>query len=288
MILLIDLKIVGEHERNISIEKHNKLKIINSKTYLNFYKYFYLKKDILIQNKELSKKDYIIIDITSFVGIIRQMEFSKGSIFYEYVTDIYENFSLEDKEKFYREFLNQVDMLREKINIDFEIIAEDNIDKVIMQNLDIEINFDILLEKFIEVLNKVMIENVNKTYIIFYDSKIIDIKLDGNNYYLFDVNQFLDISSYNLLISNEVIEFSLDSLIDYVESIWPVDYTDGEIKSLLIHYFKYLIYLDYFDTVSVEIYLIGIILNKIYGLSQKINYTKEINNNIIKSFIDTF
>ena len=54
------------------------------------------------------------------------------------------------------------------------------------------------------------------------------------------------------------------------------------------HYFKYLIYLNEFDTVSIELYILGIILNKTYGLNQKIVYTKPINDNIIKSFIDTF
>lgn len=34
---IIDLKISGEYEKNISIEKDNKLKIINYKTYLDFY-----------------------------------------------------------------------------------------------------------------------------------------------------------------------------------------------------------------------------------------------------------
>ena len=83
MIQIIDLKISGEYEKYISIEKDNKLKIINYKIYLDFYKYFYLKQGLFIQNKEVNKKDFIVIDVTSIIGIIKQMEFSKGSIFYE-------------------------------------------------------------------------------------------------------------------------------------------------------------------------------------------------------------
>ena len=64
MILIVELKFLGEYEQNISIEKENKIKIIDYKMFINFYKYFYLKQDLFIQNKEITKKDYIIIDIT--------------------------------------------------------------------------------------------------------------------------------------------------------------------------------------------------------------------------------
>ena len=73
MIQIIDLKISGEYEQNISIEKDNKLKIINYKTYLDFYKYFYLKQNLFVQNKEVNKKDFIVIDVTNVNGIIKQM-----------------------------------------------------------------------------------------------------------------------------------------------------------------------------------------------------------------------
>lgn len=288
VIQIIDLKISGEYEKNISIEKDNKLKIINYKTYLDFYKHFYLKQDLFIQNKEVNKKDFIVIDVTSIIGIIKQMEFSKGSIFYEFVINTYNDTSLDKKEPFYQEFLKQIDILKENLNVDFEFIEEDNIDKVIMQNIDININFNILFETFLTILNKVVNENITKTYIIFYDSKILDIKLDSDNYYLFDLNQYLDIDKYNLLISSDVQEFNINFLVNYIESIWPKGYEENEIRVLLKHYFKYLIYLNEFDTVSIELYILGIILNKTCGLNQKIVYTKPIDDNIIKSFIDTF
>lgn len=288
MIQIIDLKISGEYEQNISIEKDNKLKIINYKTYLDFYKYFYLKQNLFVQNKEVNKKDFIVIDVTNVNGIIKQMEFNKGNIFYEYVINTYNNISLDKKEPFYLEFLKQIDVLKENLDVNFEFVEEDNIDKVIMQNMDININFDNLFQTFLTTLNKVVNENITKTYIIFYDSKILDIKLDSDNYYLFDLNQYLDIDKYNLLISSDVQEFNVNSLVNYIESIWPKGYEEDEIRILLKHYFKYLIYLNEFDTVSIELYILGIILNKTYGLKQKINYTKPINDNIIKSFIDTF
>lgn len=279
---------MGEYEKCLSIEKNNKLKIINNKTYLNFYKYFYLKRDVIVQNKEINKKDFVVIDLTSTNGIIKQMEFNKGSIFYDYVTYKYNNISLEEKDKFYQEFLKQIDLLKESIKINYEIVEEDNIDKVIIQNIDININFDNLFETTLKVLNEIVKENVTKIYIIFYNSRLLNVKLDSDNYYLFDVNQYLDINEYNLLFCDDIYNLNFSSLINYVENIWPKNYEDNEIKLYLNHYFKYLIYLNEFDTLSIEIYLIGLILNKLYGLNQKINCKKPILDNVIKSFVDKF
>lgn len=279
---------MGEYEKCLSIEKNNKLKIINNKTYLNFYKYFYLKQDVIVQNKEINKKDFVVIDLTSNIGIIKQMEFNKGSIFYDYVTYKYNNISLEEKDKFYQEFLKQIDLLKESLKINYEIVEEDNIDKVIIQNIDININFDNLFETTLKVLNEIVKENVTKIYIIFYNSRLLNVKLDSDNYYLFDVNQYLDINEYNLLFCDDIYNLNFSSLINYVENIWPKNYEDNEIKLYLNHYFKYLIYLNEFDTLSIEIYLIGLILNKLYGLNQKINCKKPILDNVIKSFVDKF
>ena len=288
MILIVELKFLGEYEQNISIEKENKIKIIDYKMFINFYKYFYLKQDLFIQNKEITKKDCIIIDITSVSSIFQQMEFSKGTILYDYISLKYSEIPLDDKQKFYNEYLNQIDILKEKLNINSKIIPEDSIDKVVLQNIDISLDFDNLLETFNDILNKVMKENINKIYIIFYDSKLIEIKPESDNYYLFDVNQFLDIKEYNLLIGQNINELDVNYLINYIENIWPMNYEENEICFLLEHYFKYLIYLKDISIFNEKLYLIGFILNKTYKLNQRINCTNSDINNIIKSFIDTF
>ncbi len=285
---MVELKFTGEYEQSFSIEKDNKIKIIDYETYLNFYKYFYLKQNLFIQNKEITKKDCIVIDISSVFNILKQMEFNKGTLLYEYISLIYNEVHLEDKQPFYYEYLNQIEILKDKLNSDFEIIPEENLDKVVLQNIDININLDSLLSNFNCILNKILLENINKTYIIFHDSKLIEIKPESDNYYLFDVNQFLDIKEYNLLVTKNVNEFNLNSLVNYIESIWPINYEENEICFLLEHYFKYLIYLKDISIFNEKLYLIGIILNKIYNLQQKLYCTNLNINNIIKSFIDTF
>ena len=287
MIAIVELKISGEYEQSISIEKNNKIKIIDYKTFLNFYKYFYLKKDLFIQNKEITKKDCIIIDVTSINALIKQMEYSKGTLMYDYISLVYGEMPLDEKQTFYSEYLKQVEILKEKLEINSEIITEDNIDKVILQNIEVDINFDNIFNTFNKILNKVMKDNINKNYIIFYNSKILNIELENDNYYLFDINQFLDIKDYNLLITEDINEFDESSLISYIENLWPLAYEENEISFLVEHYFKYLIYLDNVNIANDKLYLVGLIIKKNYKLDQKITCTNPNLSNIIKSFIDT-
>ncbi len=287
MIAIVELKISGEYEQSISIEKNNKIKIIDYKTFLNFYKYFYLKKDLFIQNKEVTKKDCIIIDVTSINALIKQMEYSKGTLMYDYISLVYGEMPLDEKQTFYSEYLKQVEILKEKLEINSEIITEDNIDKVILQNIEVDINFDNIFNTFNKILNKVMKDNINKNYIIFYNSKILNIELENDNYYLFDINQFLDIKDYNLLITEDINEFDESSLISYIENLWPLAYEENEISFLVEHYFKYLIYLDNVNIANDKLYLVGLIIKKNYKLDQKITCTNPNLSNIIKSFIDT-
>ena len=287
VIAIVELKISGEYEQSISIEKNNKIKIIDYKTFLNFYKYFYLKKDLFIQNKEVTKKDCIIIDVTSINALIKQMEYSKGTLMNDYISLVYGEMSLDEKQTFYSEYLKQVEILKEKLEINSEIITEDNIDKVILQNIEVDINFDNIFNTFNKILNKVMKDNINKNYIIFYNSKILNIELENDNYYLFDINQFLDIKDYNLLITEDINEFDESSLISYIENLWPLAYEENEISFLVEHYFKYLIYLDNVNIANDKLYLVGLIIKKNYKLDQKITCTNPNLSNIIKSFIDT-
>ena len=102
-----------------------------------------------------------------------------------------------------------------------------------------------------------------------------------------DINQFLDIKEYNLLITEDINEFDESSLISYIENLWPLAYEENEISFLVEHYFKYLIYLDNVNIANDKLYLVGLIIKKNYKLNQKITCTNPNLSNIIKSFIDT-
>lgn len=283
---MINLKLAGQYEENIQIEKENKVLVVNYNKYIEFYKYFYERTNIFLENKEITKKDCIFIDVTSVGAIIKELEFKKNTLLYDYIQIKYNEMDITEKDKFYDAFLNQIEALKHSINIEFKIIPEDTIDKVVMQNIDVGIRYEILIEEFSKILQFVLKYNFNKTFVIFYDSRLLSIDKDLINCYSFDFNPYLGAHEYNILITNEVRELNYGTLINYLKDLWPIDYYDEEIENLVDDYFKYGIHLSKFITRKEKLYLLSIILNKKYNLNQEILCDKTIFDSIIKSFID--
>lgn len=283
---MINLKLAGQYEENIQIEKNNKVLVINYNKYIEFYKYFYERANVFLENKEITKKDCIFIDVTSVGAIIKELEFKKNSLLYDYMQIKYNEMDIIEKDKFYDAFLKQIDFLKNNINLEFDIIPEDTIDKVVMQNIDVGINYTNLIDEFKKILHFVLSYNFNKTFIVFYNSRFLEIDKELTNCYTFDFNSYLDAKEYNILITEEINELNYDFLIDYLKNIWPIEYYDDEIENLVNDYFRYGILSAKFVTRREKLYLLSVILNKKYNLNQEILCDKTIFDSIIKSFID--
>lgn len=283
---MINLKLAGQKEENIDIEKYNKIKIINYNKYIEFYKYFYERSNLFIENKEITKKDCVFIDITSIGAILKELEFKKNSLLYDYILIKYNEIKIENKDIFYNSFLDQIELLKDNVDLDVEIMPEEELTKVIIQNIDIKINFQKLLSEFEKILQVVINYNIIKTYIIFYNSSFMELNRNYDNCFNFDCNPFLNVSDYNILVANEIISFNYKTLIKYLKDIWPIEYYNQEIEYLVNDYFCYNIHKKIFRTKREKIYLLSNILNKEYKLNQKIICDKVVFDSIIKSFID--
>lgn len=198
----------------------------------------------------------------------------------------YNNIDFNIKDKFYESFIEQIESLKNNIDIDFEIIAEDVIDKVILQNIDVNLNYDKLISEFVKILNKVIETNINKTYIIFYNSQIFSLNIKFDNCYIFDFNPFLEVNEYNILITNDYYNLNYKYLIDYLKQVWPIEYDDDEIEKYLIEYFKIGIQNKVYKTNKEKLYLTATIINKVYNIGQEITCDRLVFDSIIKSFID--
>lgn len=283
---MINLKITGKLEENIQIKKDNKIKVINYDKYIDFYTHFYKRNNIYIENKEITKKDCVFIDASSIYSIILEMKFKKGTLLYEYVSSVYNNIDIGIKDEFYQSFIKQVEILNDLVDNDISIIPEDSIENVVLQNAYVEMENDTLIEEFTKIYNFIISNNINITYIIFYNSQIINIAKTYDNCYTFDINNYLDIKDYNLIIVDEIREFNYKMLVEYLKNIWPVNYIEEEEENLIAEYFNYVIYLKEFVTQKEKQFLMTKILNKEYKIKQEVECNKLIFDSIIKSYID--
>lgn len=283
---MTNLKLAGKVEENITIEKNNKVLITNYDKYIEFYKYFYEMSNIFIENKEILKKDCVFIDITTIAGIIKELEFKKNTLLYDFILIKYNEIDINKKDEFYSAFLKQIEYLKSNMNLEFELIPEEIIDKVIIQNINTKINYSRLIKDFENILHFVVSYNINKTYIIIYNSSFFQMSRNLDNCYTFDVNSYLNIKDYNILISDEIRNINYELLIEYLKEIWPVDYFKQEIENLLEEYFSYGIHKKIFKTKKEKMYLLSSIINKEYKFHQEITCDKVVFDSIIKSFID--
>lgn len=283
---MINLKLAGKVEENITIEKNNKVLITNYDKYIEFYKYFYEMSNIFIENKEILKKDCVFIDITTIAGIIKELEFKKNTLLYDFILIKYNEIAINKKDEFYSAFLKQIEYLKSNMNLEFELIPEEIIDKVIIQNINTKINYARLIKDFENILHFVVSYNINKTYIIIYNSSFFQMSRNLDNCYTFDVNSYLNVKDYNILISDEIRNINYELLIEYLKEIWPVDYFEQEIETLLEEYFSYGIHKKIFKNKKEKMYLLSSIINKEYKFHQEITCDKVVFDSIIKSFID--
>lgn len=245
---MTNLKLAGKVEENITIEKNNKVLITNYDKYIEFYKYFYEMSNIFIENKEILKKDCVFIDITTIAGIIKELEFKKNTLLYDFILIKYNEIAINKKDEFYSAFLKQIEYLKSNMNLEFELIPEEIIDKVIIQNINTKINYARLIKDFENILHFVVSYNINKTYIIIYNSSFFQMSRNLDNCYTFDVNSYLNVKDYNILISDEIRNINYELLIEYLKEIWPVDYFEQEIENLLEEYFSYGIHKKFLKT----------------------------------------
>ncbi len=283
---MTNLKLAGKVEENITIEKNNKVLITNYDKYIEFYKYFYEMSNIFIENKEILKKDCVFIDITTIAGIIKELEFKKNTLLYDFILIKYNEIDINKKDEFYSAFLKQIEYLKSNMNLEFELIPEEIIDKVIIQNINTKINYARLIKDFENILHFVVSYNINKTYIIIYNSSFFQMSRNLDNCYTFDVNSYLNVKDYNILISDEIRNINYELLIEYLKEIWPVDYFEQEIENLLEEYFSYGIHKKIFKNKKEKMYLLSSIINKEYKFHQEITCDKVVFDSIIKSFID--
>lgn len=147
------------------------------------------------------------------------------------------------------------------------------------------------IHSLLQIINKLLLKILSssdnsKNYIIFYNSSVLNI--DFSNYeccYSFDVNKNLNISKYNLLSTNQVLEFHLDVVQHQAKLLWPTHYTIEMIFFYLERYFKYYLGFDKVELTEQNEIIMASIIKKLFGFNQMIIYDSSFIEHNIKSFL---
>ena len=238
----------SEEELQLDISKKNSILILNKLTFLKFYNNFYQvfenkNKDIeiFLENKLLDSKNAFLLTLTDQTEILENMNFKKGTLFYEYiVTQINSNETLDNDIIFY-DLINILKNIQRslKMNIDYDL--NEDLEKLILSQVEfnLKVNFENINEIINLLLENYLEKNISKTGIIFYDSSLISININSyESCYFFDINSKRRIKEYNGIVDKEVKEFDLDFIISKLESIWPVNFNKDEVAFYIELYWK--------------------------------------------------
>ena len=118
----------SEEELQLDISKKNSILILNKLTFLKFYNNFYQvfenkNKDIeiFLENKLHDSKNAFLLTLIDQTEILENLNFKKGSLFYEYIMNqIYSNENLDNDIIFYdlENILKNIQKTS-KINVDY-------------------------------------------------------------------------------------------------------------------------------------------------------------------------
>lgn len=287
--------ISSQEEKTLSIVKDNKIFIQNKLEYFRFFNSFYqvlkLKRKevrIVLDKKTIDSKNTILLSLCDFSEILENLEWKKGSLFYEYVSFIINDLNcldndmlLYDMENIIKNILNQ-----SKLNIDYEI--EEDIEKHILNLTQFQLHYDIndLLVIITKLFKNYIEKNLTKNFVIFYDSELLP--LDFSMYdscYSFDVSKNIDFENYNLICEKEMKEFDLEIINNKLESIWPIDYKRSIIMIYIREYFIKSSSNMVFVAHNEQEYLTYLLMDKIYDNNSKIEYQDFVISDNVKSFL---
>ncbi len=215
-------------------------------------------------------------------------QYKKGSLLFDYVNRKLLEKVVEIDNDFYNKVSILVEDVFDSLGVSYQL--EDNNLKLIQSLLQVYIDFKDITS-LLQIINKLLLKVLSssdnsKKYIIFYNSGILNI--DFSNYeccYSFDVNKNLNISKYNLLSTNWVLEFYLDVVQQQVKLLWPIHYTSEIIYFYLARYFKYYLGFEKLELTEQNEIIMASIIKKLFGFNQMVIYDFSLIEHNIKSFL---
>jgi len=296
---MIELSIEKEgFLESIDIKKYNNIIFTKPINLLNFYKTFdYLINDrdenikIKLGMKYISYKDYILVNLMDIDSIINELKYKKGTVIYEYVNNILENLDYEYKIEIDKAVEKTFDEIKQKLCFKSHLSFDTDISKLFNSQATFFPIIDDLdfIDTLKNVLSEVLLSKINKTFIIFINSDLINYDFSNHdNVYIFDISTKNNILEYNIIIDSIVKNFDDEMLFNYLKLNWPINSSDSEIKNVSNIYFKYYINQEIIETNESNILIVSKLINKILNFDKKIIFDENKIEDIVKSFLKSF
>lgn len=246
---------------------------------------------IKIGEKRVTSREYILINLIDFQTILDSVKYKRGNILYEYISILFENldFGVQIETNLFLEKIFGV--IQKEFCFNSHISFEDNLFKIFNSCADFKpiINDSEIVLKIQEILDYIIKIKMDKKFIIFINSEYLKIDINKNdNIFILDINSDKPMNQYNIIFLNEIQNFDINILLDNIKLNWPINYIDSEVEQSLGKYFKFYYNKEIVDDKDEKVLIIAKMINKMYDFNQKIVYSDNCSNNIIKSFLDNF
>jgi len=288
---MINLSITNITDRKVDIfiNNDNSMLVLNKKSMFSFIYYFtnlFQNKEndykIFFGNKTIDSKTAIFFNLLDYTAIMEQFSFKKGSMIFEYLTNVISS-ELEEYPEDLAAELNAKYDIDTFINYttNFEVDAIKLLNNFGNIKLDVDINnFE---NSIFKLLNFLVSNNPNKTFIIFQDKQLINANLSvGDNVYVFHIGSD---SEPNIILGEEIINYEKQLVVSHLELVWPLEINKGTLKAFLNEYFT-LLKRGIYETEDYNIYLISMCISQMYGINNFIKLKDNIDIPIeIQQFI---
>lgn len=259
---------------DVLINKYNNILVQDNKSAYEFVQLFDGAKDLYIGNNKITDKNYYVIDLTTYEKLNIEKSFIKDSLFYNYIILRLQNISDAKKNIMF----NRLKAVVESKIKSYEI----NEDFTKLINSVFTFKSDVTIRQMLIYILKF----TGKVVILLYSSAMVgEIRVKQDNIYLFDLNQNQNLSKYNLMFIDELMEFNYKTLITNINYVLPYKISNN-FKSIIAKYFGCYFAQKKFIIYSREELIVCYIISKLYNLNQTINYPNGlINDNVIKSIL---
>lgn len=264
----------------IKLKMHNRVFIDSFKSYYTFLKIIQSKSSTI--NGDIITKNFKIYNFCDYEFYKNAKQLKKNTLLNDYLLLKIRNIDENEKNILSEKVFDVIELLNIELGINNNSLTDDLNNLFYNLVLEQDINIESLS---IEEMINFIITNTNDTYLIVYDSSLIKLS-ERNNVILFDVNNHLEISDYNIICCFNILkDLNINVVIENMHRYWPLPIEKHELECEINNKFLQIMLLNKLYTYDKNSIIFAKLINHFYQQNIDIKYFG--NDNTIKSFLSS-